>query len=210
MYKKKPVTFRENDIRLRLDNSIIRYKDFPYYVRSSRGSLLDLFKLSDTSEVFKTVDAYDEDIDISNFPLGYVQINNRVVYATRHPRRTARHSLTLDSITFRNLPGLEGSRINPSRTFFSEGMEEMITGDYPPIKEAFESVEKSKTTKSMAISRDVAIHKFEGRDIIEVFFKNEYVGWLDPQSMKVNVPSSSKAMVVSSYLLEYGFFWEIN
>ena len=128
------------------------------------------------------------------------------------PRRSARHALVSEAVNYEPLPGFEDVRsaLNMGSVFKSQGMEDCIVGKYPKIEDAFATLERITTKTAIAVSRDIAVAKFEGREVIEVFYKNKFAGWIAPSTKKVNVPSSEMAFVVSECLSGFGYFWEIN
>lgn len=205
-------TIIPNDISQKMAESIFKYQGRPYYVRHSGGNKIDLYELQNaTGHIVYTIKYDDDGLDFSSIPLGYVNLKPyvAVVYLTRVPVRKVKQGINTSNTKMNSLPGSLKKGYNMTSTLFSEGFVNMAIEKYPSLEESLEKLRK-KDSKSgeVAISRSIAL-MIDEQDIIKVFYKNEYVGWIQPGKFLVHVKSDGLGWVVSKYL-SHILGWQID
>lgn len=212
------------DQNARFNGTIICYKKIPYYV-SMDGNTMRLYKLETINSNYTgmkaaaiNVNPYDDDVDISSIPLGYVNLPaiRSVVYLMRRPVRRFRQGISEETVTFGWLPDHVTSK-QPERVYYrtrdilyTAEFENAVLEQYPTLDEAFETLKgwaKEDDRGEVALSRDVAL-SINKVGIINVYYKNELVGWIASGKKVVNVPSNEMGWIISLYLS--GFRWEIR
>lgn len=211
------------DQNQRFNGTIICYKGVPYYV-SMDGPVMLLYSLEQMNpgagvrpRIAHKVDPYDDDVDISSIPLGFVNFAGlqSVVYCYRMPKRKFQQGISEHTCHFEWLPDhtkVEGQqRVYRMRdVLYTLEFIASVTQQYPTLEEALKTLKDWKETYKrgeVAISRDVAL-AIDAMGIIRVYYKNSQVGWIPPGKCIVNVPSTEMGWIVSMYLS--GFKWEIN
>lgn len=200
------------DLVARLDYSYCRYKGDPVFVRVN-GNKLNLYKPSDigTTPLAK-IDPYDKDFDVESLPLGYISHKGRVYYLSRAPRRryvqgVNANTLVVSHVTGSYFVGQQGNTVSRETALQTEAFENMVLGKYPPLNEVFEKFRKDDDIAEEALDRNIAVTKNQ-LGVINVYFKNELVGWIAPNSNVVHVASNEMGWVVSMYLRELQ--WQVD
>lgn len=198
--------YPDRDLSQRLDQTICRYENFPYFIRYAGAGTLHLYYLTKRGgDPVRTIDATDQKFDVSSVPLGYFQVTaNRVAYATRRPHRMYKQGLSPDSVTMSYLPGSQAMMAG----LYCQGMEDMILGKYPDLDRAMRFLRESSQDTEIAISRDTALKWNSNLKLIFVYFKGDEVGWIAPGTNTVIVKSYELGWVVSVHLS--GFKWEVQ
>ncbi len=215
------------DHNARFHGTIIRYDEKPYYVLVS-GPAMHLYNPSRVMNCHfhpngndadvKGVDPYDDKLDISSIPLGYVNRTNirSAVYLIRRPVRKFQQGISEACVIQAYLPehikhANEANVLNRTRdTLYSTDFEDMVNGKYPTLDVALKAIrewQKVDGRGEVAVDREIAL-AIDGMGIIRVYFRNSYVGWIAPDKKTVNVPSNDMGWIVSMYLS--GLNWEIN
>lgn len=197
------IPFAVNDLGLRLSNGILRYKGHPYIVSVDDHHNISLHNTV-TRRQELTVSHDDPDIDISCIPLGYVQLTPRHVdYLSRIPRQTARQLVTRESVQ-RQPVFMEMDERIPD-FWHSQGFQDSILGIFPSVDEAFERINaEERRSIAVAISRDTCLVKKEGRDVVEVFIREKYSGWIAPNSREISVKGDFMSHSVQKTLSKHG------
>ncbi len=199
--------YPDRDLSQRLDQTICRYDEFPYYVRYAGKNTLYLYKIGDRNgQVVKSIDAKDEKFDVSSIPLGYFQVNkSRVAYASRRPNRMYKQGVSADNL---QTTLILGSSPMMMPTIYCQGFEDMILNNYPDVDTAINTLRNKEQDTEVAISRDTALQWNSGLKLIFVYFKEEQVGWIVPDTKIVIVKSYELAWIVSVHLSS--FKWEVQ
>lgn len=204
--------YSDKDLRDRLEGTVCRYNEHPYYVAYGGGQtlLLSDMKNPGNKTLYKIVGS-DPDLDISTIPLGYVQLNNtRVLYVERKPHRRFKQGVDPDSVRYSTIDGKSGheaGHVIHDLSFYSASVENMILDLYPNL-DAVLSTKLDRDTE-VAISREVALKYRKDLDMWEVYLQKEVVGYIPPGgSRTVIVPNNEMGWVVS---LKLGMFsWEVQ
>lgn len=201
------------DLQQKLHDTICRYKGEPVYCLVNRGISIDLYHMYNTREPFAKIKATDPDFDISGVPLGYIQKTPfEVLYLTRVAVRKTKQGLDTRNIRARRIFNQEAQKAN-NDYIFTESFVKMVKNDYvslaQALKELRENFAKSPKSQSQkAISRNIAMWIDEmGR--INIYYKNDFVGWMQPDKNVVHVPSNDMGWVVSKYL-SHELSWKID
>jgi hypothetical protein len=132
-----------------------------------------------------------------------------VWYLSRIPLRKVKQGLCMQAISCRKLGTREdrtmrtgGSPIQ--RLMFSQNFVDLVMGKYPTLKEVMnnlraEHAKDNSKIYQLAVSRDIALEINE-MGVVNVHYKNQFVGWIQPDAWVVHVPRSDKSWVVSRYL----------
>lgn len=200
--------FAPRDYVQRLDQSICRYQGFPVFVRVESENRFNLYKMDNQHDVWKQISPTDEAFDVASLPLGYCQSNDDVVYLTRRPLRRFKQGIDEKCMTYSRLPDIEGKKTLSSREIvWSKSFINMIIERYPSLDSALETLNKCEKPMSLAISRNVALHVMKHK-VINVYYKNDLVGWIAPGDKTVHVPNDPMGWIVSTHLR--GFNWIID
>lgn len=194
----------ENDYSARLDNSMCRYEGEAVFVRVMSRKQLNLYKPSDihAEKPFKAIDPRDPKFDIESVPLGYLSYQNKVFYITRGAYRRFVQGVTEKSITIDPIPGSGISLqkgINARNLLYTSAFEDMVADRYPAFDRLFEHITRADGFCEVALSRNVALAK-NPLGVVNVYFKNDLVGWMAPGSRVVHVPDNEMGWVVSQYI----------
>lgn len=201
--------YPEKDLAQRLDGTICRYDDFPYYVRYQARGTLHLYSLqSNGKKLALEVNPHDERLDISTVPLGFCQASENVVtYLSRRPNRLYKQGISSDSLSMR---WIGSQKVN--FTYICGAFENMVMDKYPDLNDTLKVLRKSEVEKEVAISRDTALKWNPSLKLTFVYYKGtsqeDEVGWIIPDTNIIVIPSSEKAWIVSKFL-SY-FSWEIR
>jgi hypothetical protein len=200
------------DLSLKLNDTICRYKNKPVYIKVADGTLC-LYELTSAGQKwFKVIKSDDPDLDISSIPLGYIQYNHRVYYLTRIPMRKTKQGLSAGTLRITSLKSTSNSKGLSSALIWSQAFVDMVLDQYPSLQDSMKLLRKhysldTKFCGEVALSRDIAISINE-MGIIEVYYKTQFVGWIQPDRFTVHVPKSDLGWVISKYLS--GLSWEID
>lgn len=196
--------FGSKDVQLKLNETICRYKGEPVWVRAD-GLTLFLAHVYNRGNPFTTIKSNDPEFDIAGPPLGYLQYGDKVFYLTRSAIRRTRQGLDHRAILIREL---EFKADKPKRDngslIFSQGFHDMVINKYPNLKDALVSIREKhrkneKCFAEVAVSRNIALGINE-LGVINVYYKSDHVGWMQPNKDVVHVTSSDKAWIISKYL----------
>ena len=202
------------DYEARLNGGVILYNGIPCRVQVD-GHQINITDLTSSRHVARNVDPLDENIDISAPELGFMNTPTCAVYLERIPRRRYKQALeaasVLETVLRRNGP-VQEVPAGRGASIYSDDFRKMFTQRYPSFDEAVSRiVSEDSEVQSVALSRKVAI---TGDDFgrLTVWYKGRVgdtpVGWIDPGSRTVKVPSTEKAWVVSMHL--QGLDWEVE
>ncbi len=195
--------YLDQDYEQRMHGGVCFYNGQPVYLNATRGILSYVdFPLGNNPPV--EIEKDDPLLDISSPRLGYVNLKNRCVFTYRKPERKYKQTLTAGAVGIFDPYG-DGQRQDVGVMFGSEYFKNMLTDQYPTVKEAFKSL--NGNVYSRAINRNVALVK-DTFGTIRVFYKFDEVGHLKLGENTVHVPNGQLSWVVSKYLEGYG--WEID
>lgn len=198
----------DRDLAQKLDTSICRYDGLPVYCRVMSKSRIDLYALADTGGLpIATIKPRDEKFDVSGVPLGCMQSplnNRRAVYLSRSPIRRTKQGLHYSSVLIRRLGEDELRRVTQQDYVFSQPFIDMVKGVYPPLSECLNRLrtwhkQEQESIHEIAVNINIGL-SINAMGIIFVYFKNQFVGWIPPESNTVIVPESDKAWVISKFL----------
>lgn len=208
-------TIIPEDIPQKISESIFRYKGVPYYVKNAGAGYISLYLLTDLNgSVFKKIKFDDPDFDFSSIPLGYVNYEEykHTPYLSRTPVRKVKQGVNGQNVKMYFIPGGELNKkygFNSASVLYSQGFINMTQDMYPSLEEAMIKLRKKKEKiAEIAISRNIAL-LIDEQDIIKVFYKNQYVGWIQPNKYLVHVKSNDLGWVVSKYL-SHILGWQID
>lgn len=200
------------DLQQKLHDTICRYNGFPVYCTVNRTTI-DLYHLTDTRTPFTKIKASDPAFDISGVPLGYLQKSpTEIFYLTRFPARKTKQGLDVKYIRVRDIRGNEARKATLDLVF-NQNFVDMVKGKYPPLSDSLKTLRdhyarNPKAQAQIAISRNIAMFIDEmGR--INIYYKNDFVGWMQPDKNVVHVPSNDMGWVVSKYL-SHELSWKID
>ena len=174
------------DYNQRLSRTMCRYKGDIVFLECDNTEILG--KRTYNGDYFLIDDV--ENIDVSSIPLGYVNTNNGALYVMRLPVRSYKQGVCDNNIRGVTVGGEARAVSVNTQQFF-----DMARGEYPSLS----SVLSSKSTTTKAISRDVAISTND-LGVRSVYYKNQLVGWMAPDSNEVIIPNTERVELVNRYL----------
>ena len=150
------------DVQLRLNNSVVRYKNRPVFVgqnlqtpvQNAQDLILDVYDLLEQKWIDK-VHSSDEDLEVKAMPLGYMNDATDALYIMRQPCRRSRQGLSVENCYY-YVP-VTNQISNIKRTLLkSLAFGKMVIGDYPGLEQALKTLYTHKV-KSVAIGRKVSV-----------------------------------------------------
>lgn len=202
-------TIIPGDISQKMDSSIFRYKKIPYWVSYEGGTIIRLLNIPDQEIKYK-IDFNDPDLDFSSCPLGYLNYvpYKSVGYLVRIPVRKVKQGVNSQNTKVIRLPGHPNLPFNVNSALSSKSFVDMVTGKYPSLETALSTLRKSDPESQIAVSRDIALTVDE-QGIIKVYYKNNYVGWIQPNKFVVHIKNTDMGWVVSK-CLSHVLGWELD
>jgi len=198
--------YKGDDIQGRLGNTVIRYKDHPYFcvVEHTTLCLYDMH----SGSLSVRVEPDDPFIDISSVPLGYVNIDQSdyklAVYLKREGRRQFKQGVELGHLT--QTPLRNGMGQLHWQHLKCKGLVDCILGKYPSFEQAVNNISK-RGYHSVALSNNVAIKR--ENDTLKVFVKTDEVGFIKLGTNRLVMPKIDNSYVNICYLNEIKG-WEIT
>jgi hypothetical protein len=190
----------ERDLIDRLHETCVRRKGDPtpykfHYINNKKCNLYDLQTGDETTVPL-------DEVDISSIELGYMNYKlpggkPAVVYLSRDVRKQYRQGLCSNNVlTFPR-------EFSQNYHFFSQkGFIDMCRGEYPSYEEAIAELKKD-IEGERAISIDVKI-KREYSGVVMVYYRLKNVGWMAPESKKVNLMNVPLDWAVRRALQRHG------
>jgi len=207
--------FNNADLENNLDRTICRYAGVPVIVSCEGGNNLILYRLDNAAgDPFARIKSTDDDFDISTPPLGYAQWNQEsVIYVSRLPVRKWKQGLSLENTKAVALPRGNADPQNVPFDFRHKAISNMMQSIYPDFKSVLKQLKKADLPIEIAVSNNCALKKIITRRTVNVYYKNELVGFipeieLESLRPKVIVPNSLLGKIISLYL--HHFDWEVN
>lgn len=155
-----------NDLQMRLADSLVTYKQEPFYVNVIQGTSLQGVLTS--SQKMQVIRLPDEQLDITPVPLGYVNSNASCFYVRRLPHRRYKQGLNKYNIRADSLMNLRG-------LLSSKYLASCIMGDYPSFEEAVGLLNEGR--ERVAFSRRFALQREPiGLQFLE--YRSERCGWV--------------------------------
>ena len=200
------------DWHKKLDQTYIRYKGKPVYIRIMEDEIC-IYSLPN-QKLMKRVNEITPDFDFESMPLGYFTKDNKCYYLTRVPYRKIKQGISIGSVLIHPLPNIVDRALpRISNVLNSQEFVDMVLGNYPPLYEALTSLRESheaypRQNSEIAISISIAM-RIDENGIIHIYYKNDLVGWIQPNKFIVHVPSNMRGSIVSKHL-SHVLGWEID
>lgn len=158
----------QEELSMRLDQTICRYKGHPYFVITSGYAEtiypnVGLCRLNSSRMIPSIiVDHRDPDFDDSAVPLGYLNWADEACYLKRIPQRVSAQGLRSNSIEMLPRPRTSGAR--ETSWFTAREMESCILGRYPSLNSVLSWLRESgRVGASKAIHREIAVSLIDSR-----------------------------------------------
>lgn len=165
--KMDPRYLNGDDVRMRLHQSVVRYKGKPYYCFHDGGTQLTLGGLEDNSTEIVQVDANSEDLDIRSPELGYVNWKQGCGYVSRSAVRRQKQGISHENLFMRNA-GSDQQQPLPANYLRTTEFFNMLIGNYPSYEEAMKN-----SRQFTAIHRSFMVGKF--KDTIKLYFNEREI-----------------------------------
>lgn len=204
------------DLAQKLGETVCRYKGIPYWIavdEDRRGLPTIHLRNLVTGGNEGTIKYDNPEFDISSIPLGYCQSDAhcRVVYCIRLPLRRVRQGVCSSHLRVQAIQGnpwAQGATLLRSQGFYN-----LVVGNYISLDVGMDTLRKKlqedkEFIGEIAISRKIAL-SINSLGIINVYYKQELVGWIEPSKFVVHIPTSDKATIISKYL-SHVLGWEID
>lgn len=202
----------DNDLLNNLNGTVCRYKGIPVQVHCLGGKNLELNSL-DGMKNFQ-IKSTDPEFDISTPPLGYVQLSREMVgYVTRLPKRMWRQGVTEENLKCVSLPRGNNQGDVLDFKLIRDYTIKMMTRDYPSLRKAIKEIKEANYPIEIAISNKCALKKVITRRTVNVYYRNEIVGFIPEKELesfrpRIIVPNSLMSRIISNYL--HDFDWEVQ
>jgi len=131
------------DVHMRLNNSIVRYKTRPVRVLQHQGLTINLVDLVTGDLAVANISANSPDLDISSPPLGYANVSGNLVYVSRCPARKQKQGILMDELMYHRDPKElgEGYAFTELTT---KQIAECISGEHPDLDYVTKSIHNGK------------------------------------------------------------------
>ena len=201
-----------NDAVMRLDSSILKYKEEYWYCRIINGLayLYDLtfYSMLDAGHKVKeahVVNFNDEELDIRSVTIGYINTDSGAYYITRPPFRKQKQGTSTVNCYIAPVGTMAFSQIQ-SQTLFSRHVKDALQNKYPSLKGCMRHMMSGVTyVSSMAFAKDFAIKKV-GNEFL-VYFEQQLVG-VAPKFGQVDIYPHCQDSVLTMKLNHMGI--EVN
>lgn len=156
-----------DDTILRLHESVVRIKGEFYFVMMEPGSSKNevlAYSYKNLDGAPEKFDANDPSIDISSFPLGYMNTEHGATFVVRPPLRRQKQGISSQVLNccYAHAPEEPHTMsYNLKGTSFTS----MLLGKYRSFENALDSVSKGGNGNSEAFSRDFALFKEKNGNI---------------------------------------------
>lgn len=165
----------EADVKLRLQQSLVRKGKEPVYVQAVENK--------DTVVIHNCVTGRKERVDVSELdlspvPLGYVISDGEVVYVTRKPTRRYKQGLTTENMVVRDVLRNRFTKLSVN----DKGLCKTVLGTYPSVEEAFQECRNGKDI--IPFSREWAVANY--KDELCVMHKGNVVGYVGDESVMLS------------------------
>jgi hypothetical protein len=185
----------QGDFSSRVSETVVFYKDEPFYARPSQDASfhLDLLDFPGVKKVVhKSVHVDDEALYIGASRLGLFNHNGAVHLPSRIPARRYRYGTPPEFISTQSFRSGIGGDV------FSLGFRAMLLNQYPTVSEALSEIAKSKGELQVAISRHFWIRENQ-LGLSQLQFKDlGPVLWVTPSGIITFVEKTR----LSSYLTQ--------
>lgn len=172
--------FCNDDVRLRLLGTIIRYKGDPFYVDDVLNNLK--IQLTDYSSgpnyIRDVVDSNDDEVDIASPELAYFQHENgkQALYPLRSPERQQKQGLEPRNLFYYE-PYHDGHTHIAITTSVISRITEMLKGfNYTPVSEAVKNFKKPDF-QSVAFDKNFALARTSDPSVQLLYHKMHSVGY---------------------------------
>lgn len=175
-----------DDVIMRLDNSIVRYKGIPVIVRFQRGMNVSIKDLLNNRLLSENIHSSNPDLDISSPPIGFVNFGLFTSYAQRMPRRNNKQGLNAENTVLLkgNIPdALYYDKAN----IFTKPVAQAILNDYPTGDQVISAMKKSGDIISMSFHSKFSFVK-DDIGIIKLKHMQRTVGYVNPKDRSVIIP----------------------
>lgn len=176
------------DVRSRINNTVAFYKKRPVFIQHGNNALGEDRKLTVnlddliSGERTREVHSSDEDLDVQAKPLGYVNLDGRVLYAMRAPIRKGIQCLHATNLYMYDLDGQITMSSGEHKTI---PFGKMLMNDYPSLNDALTEIELGYVQK-MAFGRKLALRQ-TGK-LIKLLYINKCIGVLNRRERTFAVP----------------------
>lgn len=160
----------QEDARMRLLNSVVRFKDQAVTITDINAGLTVYFTYLATGNASKAA-IESRDWDWSPVPTGYVNTNRHAVYVERMPVRKWKQGLHRDNTKIRG----EGQRLIDRDIIFSKHFAQTVKMKFPKYKDALKDVTNNKY-KSRAFSLHYSLDRDE-IGLLWLMYRGFKVGW---------------------------------
>lgn len=197
---------KPEDAYMRLDGSVVKYKDDYYYACSARDTFkLTLYDLPTKKEKL-VINPNSPDLDVRSVPLGYMNDRpDRALFIYRVPFRKQKQGISPENIMCIHdyTPGAELSI--GQGAIFSLSFYKMLKNDYPDFEELLKTNLTGKSSFNQAFSRDFSLgYAGGGKDSLDLFFKAIKVGTINKKSGMAEILPVFNNSVIILKLASYG------
>lgn len=171
---------RQEDVELRLHNTVCMYKNKPVFVTVSRDwdvnnvHIVPLSKALDNSVKRVVVNIGSDDFVALVPELGYINFLKNATSLKRVSGRVQKQGLSTDCVGYRPGDSLDGFPRNS--WFFSKAMEDVLENVYPTQSSAFSST-MAEEGSSYAFHKHIAFSN--KKHVINLEYRGRAVGFYD-------------------------------
>lgn len=191
----------KEDVNMRLDNCIVRYKGEPFMSKYAGGLQIKLYYMDESNRDPMLVNSNDIDLDISSFDIGYVNRGERAWFITRVPYRKQKQAVCIHNVVWstfmNNYQKLDDSLL---MTKYTDDAIRMI---YPTYKDCLEWVKAKASNVSRAFNTNFALHKSKDGEIL-LLMNEEKIGIFNPDTQIIDLLSDHVNSIITFKLANLG------
>lgn len=197
------------DVKLRLHNSIVRYKGIPVNVQLYNGSSLVLkahtLRPNEDPIFHDTIHSSDVELDISSPPLGYMNTPNTSIYVQRIATRKQIQGFYLGSAHW-IIDNLEAHYNNSTiqQYLTSEPIANTILNKYPKGINVLEKLLSNPTIKSIAFHSKFSLMK-DDINLLKLRHMGRSIGFVKPNTNKLIINKEFNNPIFTKILTQHGF-----
>lgn len=187
-----------DEVKFRLEKTVVLYDDDPVYITSVRVPE-DMEEKGEIARVFfrtlpfKNTGAEtrkylsSKKFDLAPFPMGYMNHNGEANFVSRSPVRQNRQGLSVETTNIYDHRGKQRGHLDFNQMIKSQGFYDMVKGNYPDFKEAGGML-NGKDCTSVAISRTFAFVLDDDIDALLLLHKGTKCGLAMKGDRGIKIP----------------------
>lgn len=184
------------EVRFRLENTVVMYDKKPVYITRvnmpegdekeiARVYFKELPVKPGAPEVRKFLSS--RNFDLAPFKMGYFNHKKKAYFVSRNPVRQNQQGLSQGTAHFKDVYGKQAQDMNYATMVSSEGFIDMVNNKYPDFKQAVNMLE-DKDNSSVALSTSFAFNIDHDLEALVLLHKGIRCGLAMQQDRALKIP----------------------